>query len=170
MTCATGCFDPAPEYSEPTRVPPVIYADQCHPPPTLLYPPVSDARFDIAFRADDVGLNLKAWLFRDIGTVPNPPLVAESSIPSDPRAFADQQEPLRTATVTWQWTLDAERNFGCHTITAVITDLNNFKGINGETNDALAEARITWFVWIKDQSKPAPAVDCFSSKQSGVPQ
>ena len=170
MTCASGCFDPVPEYSEPTRVPPVIAADKCIPSTTLLVTPATtppvDAEFKVAFRADDIGLNLHAKLYRDL-TLGHRALLAEKTIPSDPRAFADQS-PLRTVSLLWQWTSEGDSAFGCHILTAVITDVNNFDGLY-DTFDPLEEARITWFVWLQNpMNSEVKPVTCLGSESNGV--
>jgi hypothetical protein len=169
MACATGCFDAPPEYSEPTRVPPVIIADSCTPPLTALYIPATNSTsidFKVAFRADDAGLSLRARAVRDI-TIGTPSFVDEDEPPPDERAFADQ-EP-RSVTLTWEWTPQGVGMLqGCHTVTVIIADANNILGLYG-ARDPLQEARMTWFVWIPGSAlapdDPKSIADCAGMSQ-----
>lgn len=170
MTCAAGCFDAPPTYSEPTLVPPVIYADQCKPPSSHLYSipatAVGDATFTIAFRADDGGRTLGARLGRDITKGPPPALLlTEAKIPPDPRAFAEQ-DPARSVELTWPHTHD-KGNYGCHVITAIVSDESNFDYLD---TPPFVAARISWFVWVEDPDQPKPTVDCFDPNVAGAPQ
>lgn len=168
MTCATGCFDPAPQYSEPTLVPPVIVADLCDPPTTQLFrpPPQGEAQFTVVFRADDGDRSLKARLGLDITLSSRPQGVDEKSIAPDPRPFADQEDPSRAVSLSWPWD---KNDYGCHVVTAIITDGNNFNGLVG-TLDPFAAAKISWFVWLQDPDKPAELVTCFDPNAAGVAQ
>ena len=169
MTCAAGCFDAPPTYSEPTLVPPVIFADQCSPPTTHLVNAsfMGDAKFTVAFRADDGGRTLGARLGRDITLGPPPAsLLTEAKIAPDPRAFADQ-DPARSVDLSWPRTHD-KNNYGCHVITAIISDESNFDYLD---TPPFVAAQISWFVWVPDPDKPTPqTVDCFDPNRAGAPQ
>ena len=171
MSCATGCFDAPPQYSEPTLVPPVIVADKCDPPTAHLFMPATlgtqEATFKVLFRADDGDQNLKARLCLDIDLSPREQLLKEVPVTPDPRAFADQ-DPPREVDLPWAWRLD-ERSFGCHVVTAIVTDGNNFDGLVGTVN-SFAAARISWYVWIQDENRPVEDVTCFDPNHAGVPQ
>src|ERR1043165_9624299 len=93
VACTTGCFDAPPEYSEPTRIPPVIIASQCDPALTQRFDPAvlgNSATFKVMFHADDFGLNLRARLYRDLTLSGRPELLDDKQVVGDPRAFADQ--------------------------------------------------------------------------------
>jgi hypothetical protein len=165
-----GCFDAPPQYSEPTRVPPVIVADDCKPPLTEVYITTGNsADFTVAFRADDAGLSLSARAVRDI-TIGTPRYVDDKPIAPDERAFADQD--VRSVTLHWQWTaVELVGLKGCHAVTVIIADASSFKSLY-ETKDILQEARMTWFVWLSDPSA-APdemLVNKCAPNSAGVPQ
>lgn len=169
MPSVVGCFDSPPQYSEPDRVPPVIAADKVDPPLTKVYVPDGiPAPFVVPFRADDSGKTLEVRFVRDVGRVSAPPLVSELTVAPDGRSFAAQD--LRSVTFPWQWTTDGTPA-GCHTLTAIVSDVDNFYEIY-KTKNPLEEARVTWFVWLRDTtSDPTPTIptiDCFSDKSSGV--
>jgi hypothetical protein len=166
MTCTAGCFAAPPEYSEPTLVPPVIFDDQVKPSTTQLYQPTGDANFTVVFRADDGDRPLKLRLALDISLSPTEHPITEITLTPDPRAFADQT-PARSVDLTWQWAL--EKEIGCHIVTAIITDADNFKSLV-TTHDPFAAAQVSWYLWLKDPQDPKPTelVTCFEGNGAGV--
>jgi hypothetical protein len=172
MTCTAGCFEAPPEYSEPTLVPPVIYPDQSKPSTTQLYQPTgAEANFTIVFRADDGDRPLKIKLISRASLSPTERPIADVDLTPDPRAFADQLDPPRSVDLPWQWRLGLENPFGCHVVTAIITDVDNFEGLVG-TKDPFTAARVSWYVWLRDENAPVdenvPPVTCFVPNGAGV--
>jgi hypothetical protein len=168
MSSLVGCFDSPPQYSEPDRVPPVIAADRVDPPLNKVFiPDGTPAQFIVPFRADDAGKTLELRFVRDIGRVSVPPLLKELTVAPDGRSFAEQD--LRNVTFPWDWPRDTPA--GCHTLTAIVSDIDNFYEVY-KTKNPLEEARVTWFVWLRDATSDPlpdfPQIDCFSDKSTGV--
>jgi hypothetical protein len=149
MTCAVGCLDSPPQYSEPTRIPPQIVTSGLIPATTSLYVTDSqDIPFTIPFRADDAGQRLVSRFVLDLG-IGTGVLQDEVPIPGDDlgRPFELQTDPPRSFQWKWQWT--EYTSSGCHTITAIMSEQSNFNGAF-TTQEPLKEARVTWFLWIRD--------------------
>jgi hypothetical protein len=167
-TCAVGCVDSPPQYTEPARIPPVIVMDQVQPSPTSIYiTPTHQVQFDIPFRADDAGRKLVARFVLDI-EIGAPESVKQVNIAPDPmgRPFAEQGLD-RVVDYKWPWN---DSNAGCHTMTAIISDVNNFTDIGGVTSDDLDEARVTWFLWLQNGSDPVPTVNLLQNNMTGTNQ
>ncbi len=165
-TLVAGCLDTPPEYSEPTRVPPVIVTGHVDPPPSSLYVafgPPGSIDFSFPFRADDFGERLQSLVVLDAdGNARN---LQRADVASDPRTFADQ-DPPRPFNYTFNWTAS---DVGCHTLTVILSDSSNIKNFTDISNPLL-EARISWFLWLRDPTAPPDTItpDCFPT--SGAKQ
>ena len=171
MTCAAGCLDDPPQYTEPTRIPPQIISNGADPSPASLVVTTDSIDFTIPFRADDEGQQLTAYFIRDISNSSNSAAVDSVDVPPDPlkRAFADQ-ETNNTAdrTLKWRWDWNANGSgtlVGCHTMTVIITDPSNIR--ISVTPNELQVARLTWFLWLRDSSNDTQLVSCLQSSELG---
>jgi hypothetical protein len=165
MSCAAGCLDTPPEYSEPTRIPPVILTSLVDPPPTTLYATsASTIDFKVPFHADDVGERLLSVFVLDVGLAA-PTVIAEPQVVPVDEPFAEQKK--RVLEYPWPWNNDP-RLVGCHTMTAIISDQDNVSFYH--TTDPLLETRVTWFLWLQDPSATTDtvSVDCFLHTAAGA--
>ncbi|HEX3594647.1 MAG TPA: hypothetical protein VHU80_06085 [Polyangiaceae bacterium] len=165
MTSAVGCLDAPPEYSEPTRNPPVIQSSGVHPSTTILNiysAPIIE--FDVPFRADDVGLTLQALfvLDQEIGPAQG---ISRQDVDPDSRPFAEQDR-----VVTYPWTWEGTPT-GCHTMTAIITESDNISQFF-QLKDVKKQANVTWFLLLTDsetQSAETPLnFSCFTRNRNGA--
>jgi hypothetical protein len=163
MTCAVGCLDSPPEYTEPTRIPPQILMNLVDPPLTSLFvTSTSPITFTIPFRADDAGQNLVARFIVDI-EIGSPDLAEEVPIPEDGRPFA-QQLDRKPLPYTWSW--QATEPTGCHTMSAIITEQSNFASrFTLKEGKEFEAARVTWFLWLRNTDlTDSQFVDCLQNK------
>ncbi|HVW29955.1 MAG TPA: hypothetical protein VHC69_31550 [Polyangiaceae bacterium] len=169
MTCAEGCLDSPPQYTEPTPIPPQIFANLAQPPATSLVVTYSSSiDFNIPFRADDDGQQLTAFFIRDIDSDGQSTPVKFIDVPPDPlkRPFAEQQMPYRSLDWPWGWNADGNGTLaGCHTMTVIITNPSNFR--IDATPDDLPVARLTWFLWLRVSSNDTQPVSCLQSSELG---
>jgi hypothetical protein len=166
MTCAAGCFDSPPQYTDPTRIPPQIFTNSVVPPPTSLFVTTdSPIQFTIPFRADDAVQQLEAAFVLDIGTSNSSLQDPVADVPQDAlkRPFAEQEKD-RKLDYTWDW--NPKKVAGCHTMTVIITDPSNIRG--AVTRDDLQVARLTWFMWLQDpDTDETKLVSCLQASELG---
>jgi hypothetical protein len=149
MTTAAGCVDPPPQYSAPDLMPPVIIGAQVDPPTatvTNIPAAAQEFPFTVPFRADDGGQEIVAWFVRDLdlNDVAKSIILTTVYPPGDPRPFAEQLTPPRSA-VAWTWKLPEPRPTGCHTVTMILSRINNYRSLY-LTKDETAAAQVTWFL------------------------
>ncbi|HEX4337590.1 MAG TPA: hypothetical protein VH062_16870 [Polyangiaceae bacterium] len=167
MTCAAGCLDTPPDYTEPTRNPPVITTGLVVPSTSSLV--VSSGtviEFTAPFRADDIGERLLAVFVLDQG-LGNPVGIRSLDVESDTRPFAEQK---RTVTYDWPWNNGTLS--GCHTMTLIISDQSNIDNFIQPIKAELA-ASVTWFLLLQPSGETSDTLPmgCFQPHQtSGTTQ
>jgi hypothetical protein len=149
-----ACLDDPPEYTRPTRIPPVVNSLRTYPPPTSVYviapTETSVINFDIPFRSEDVGTPLQAIFVLDF----------EATATSEdldkvytPRVDVDSSDvPFEEQTdrsVVFPWSYENKRPApGCHSLTMILNYVDNFAGFYTPDDDSLATLETWWFYFV----------------------
>lgn len=150
-----GCLNDPPTFAPRGQIPPFIIAGQVEPPLAAIYEGPARFTIDVPFRSEDVNEDLGARLYADLvpGTAfARPGATAEIA--------AGNFEDLRQLTMDWEQ-LDA----GCHSLTLIMTYLENFEVLTGLPRDDTRAARVVWWLNIGDVEGATRMVDCPNPSQ-----
>lgn len=150
MLLVTGCLDGTPEYTAPTRLPPVIDTFKTLPLINTLALVEQDSPttvlFTVPFRSEDAGTELTYYFLLDVDnrTLPRP--LETNIVEPDPRPLEEQEGRV----ATFEWQPESELS-GCHTITFIITYVDNF-GRNFVPRDPSLADSVTWWFQVGDDA------------------
>lgn len=150
-----GCLDEPPTFAPRGQIPPFIIAGQVEPPLGAVYEGPPRFEIDVPFRSEDVNTALEARVYLDL-------------VPGTARRTADANaivapgnfEELRLLTVDWRTLVSG----GCHSLTLILTYVDNF-GITGLPIDDARAARIVWWLNMGDNSGTTLMADCPGASQ-----
>jgi hypothetical protein len=154
-----GCLDEAPTFAPRGQIPPFIIASQVEPPLGAIYEGPSAFSINVPFRSEDVNIAVEARVFLDL--VPGdsgPPFLIENAV-VPPGNF----EETRFATIEWNTTLSG----ACHSLTLILTHMDNY-ALNGLPLDDALAARIVWWTNVGDMNDQVSMADCPSASQEDV--
>lgn len=152
LLCA--CLDEAPTFAPGGQRPPFIIAGQVSPPIGAVYEGSIPFPINVPFRSEDTNIPLVAHLFQDLVPGTSQPAVLEQSL----RAGIYQEE----REVRMEWTEPLE---GCHSLTLIITYLDNVDSFGLPLDETLA-ARVAWWLNMADVNDTVTLASCPGSSQS----
>jgi hypothetical protein len=147
---ALGCLDDPPTFAPRGQIPPFIIAGQVEPPLASIYEGPARFTIDVPFRSEDVNEDLDARLYSD--------LVPGTAIANAARTTvvaAGNFEDLRQLTMDWE---QAEE--GCHSLTLILTYLENYEVPTGLPQDDSRAARIVWWLNVGDVDGATRLAEC----------
>jgi hypothetical protein len=139
-----GCFDGTPEYSVPSRVPPVMDSAGALPSASDVYrTQASEVDFNVRFRSDDAGERLHVFFVLDLpaNRVEPPRVQNDYFVEPDPAPFDEQTQ----RSLSYQWTWGSVVSSRCHTMTLILSHESNFSS-SYKVDDELGAAQLTWFL------------------------
>jgi hypothetical protein len=152
---ALGCLNDPPTFAPRGQIPPFIIAGRVEPPLASIYEGPSPFSINVPFRSEDVNEDLEARLYSDL--VPGTAI----AIPDANREIAAGNfEDLRQLTMDWVQLVG-----GCHSLTLIMTYVENYDVLTGLPRDDTRAARIVWWLNIADMAGVTRIADCPSPSQ-----
>jgi hypothetical protein len=153
----TACLYDPPSYTERSQIPPVVNPSGVLPPIGQFYRGPRRLSLSVPFRSDDGNVALIARLYLDL--VPG----ASRGVPQgeqeiSPGYFEDLE---RSADVDW-----ASPVTGCHSLTMIITYVDNFSPITLLPKDYSFATAVVWWLLIDADATTTPVGSCPSSSTS----
>lgn len=151
---ATGCLADPPTFAPRGQLPPFIIAGQVEPPLSSIYEGPRNIEINVPFRSEDVNDDLSARFFIDL--VPG----AADARPAQALLLAaSNYEELRL--------LDTEVDArpGCHSLTLIMTYLDNFSLQTGLPIDDTRAARLVWWLNVGDPGGEVTMSSCPGANQ-----
>lgn len=152
---ALGCLNDPPTFAPRGQIPPFIIAGQVEPPLASIYEGPSRFTIDVPFRSEDVNEDLEARLYSDL--VPGTAIAIPDA---NTEIAAGNFEDLRQLTMDW-----VQLAGGCHSLTLIMTYLENYDVLTGLPRDDTRAARIVWWLNIGDIDGATRIADCPSPSQ-----
>jgi hypothetical protein len=149
----TGCLDEAPTFAPRGQRPPFVIAGQVEPPLGAVYEGPVPFSINVPFRSEDVNTQLLARLSLDLVPGADSVLTIQQDVP------AGIYEDTRTVSMTWS----SELQSGCHSLTLILTYVDNFVA-SGPKDDSLA-ARVVWWLNVDDVDGDVRMASCPGSSQ-----
>jgi hypothetical protein len=155
LSGSLGCLDAAPTFAPRGQIPPFIVAGQVDPPIGAIYAGPIPFQIDVPFRSEDVNVPLVAELFLDL--VPGsaqPTLAVQQFV--DPGVFEDTS---RSVAMGW-----AEALVGCHSVTLILTYVDNLDMYDLPRDETRA-ARVVWWLNADDVNGDTLLASCPGASQ-----
>jgi hypothetical protein len=150
-----GCFSDAPTFAPRGQIPPFMVTGQAEPPLGAVYKGPIPFPINVPFRSEDVNFPLLARLYPDL--VPGADQstgAVEKNIPAG--IYEDT-----TRSVSMEWSTPLE---GCHSLTLILTYLENLDASGFPLDDARA-ARVVWWLNVDDVDGVVTMASCPGASQ-----
>jgi hypothetical protein len=153
---ALGCLDDPPTFAPRGQIPPFIIAGRVEPPLASIYEGPSPFTIDVPFRSEDVNEDLDARLYSDL--VPGTAIALPDR---NAKVAAGNFEDLRQLTMDWD-----QVEGGCHSLTLIMTYVENYNLLTGLPQDDTRAARIVWWLNMADTNDTTLMADCPRASQT----
>jgi hypothetical protein len=156
-----GCLADPPTFAPRGQIPPFIIAGQVEPPLGSINEGHEPMSFDVnvPFRSEDVNRDLRATLYLDL--IPGAPGVSAGSVLGVQDVAAGNFEVLRLVSVGGD-----VRSTGCHSVTLIITYLDNLDQFRGDLpREEDRAARLVWWLNVGDEDGDTRMADCPGASQ-----
>ncbi len=150
-----GCLNDPPTFAPRGQIPPFIIAGQVEPPLASIYEGPSRFTIDVPFRSEDVNEDLDARLYSDL--VPGTAIAIPDA---NTEVAAGNFEDLRQLTMDW-----VQLAGGCHSLTLIMTYVENYDVLTGLPRDDTRAARIVWWLNIGDIDGTTRLAECPNPSQ-----
>jgi hypothetical protein len=164
LPCLSACLDAPPEYSVPTRIPPVIDADQVVPSTIQIHvvpDPSSLVQFNVPFRSEDAGSPLLAHFLLDyVADGQRSKVVGFVDVEPSDRPFFEQDG--RGVVLPWLVNDGSDDVLlGCHSVTLILNYADNrVRDSLFLPFDSSLAAFQTWWFNIGDAEGDTRITDC----------
>jgi hypothetical protein len=151
---AVGCLNDPPTFAPRGQIPPFIIAGRVEPPLASIYEGPARFTIDVPFRSEDVNEDLEARLYSDL--VPGTAIAIPDA---NTEVAAGNFEDLRQLTMDW-----VQPSGGCHSLTLIMTYVENYDVLTGLPRDDTRAARIVWWLNVGDVDGATRLADCPSPR------